>query len=141
MGNFEDKASECSMTALLQSLIEGKELERWQQHFCEIAKVFICCVDGQGEELTALGGKKSEADRIEEALDKEQVSSMLKRVSEDGLEDQTIENTAYPNLRVAVISAKAEGRTVMNWLVCGVISNAFSEGEYAMPALTGFPVP
>lgn len=138
MGNFEDKASECSMTALLQSLIEGKELERWQQHFCEIAKVFICCVDGQGEELTALGGKKSEADRIEEALDKEQVSSMLKRVSEDGLEDQTIENTAYPNLRVAVISAKAEGRTVMNWLVCGVISDAFSEGEYAMPALTGF---
>ena len=58
MGNFEDKASECSMTALLQSLIEGKELERWQQHFCEIAKVFICCVDGHGEELTALGGKK-----------------------------------------------------------------------------------
>ena len=46
MGNFEDKASECSMTALLQSLIEGKELERWQQHFCEIAKVFICCMRG-----------------------------------------------------------------------------------------------
>ena len=37
---------------LLQSLMEGKELEKWQQHFCNIANVFMCCVDSMGNPLT-----------------------------------------------------------------------------------------
>ena len=49
---------------LLQSLMEGKELEKWQQHFCNIANVFMCCVDSMGNPLTEFEGNREEIDRI-----------------------------------------------------------------------------
>lgn len=62
---------------------------------------------------------------------------MLLRVSESTLEDQAIETTAYPNVRLAVISGKAEGKPVINWLVCGVLSDADDIEDYEKPPLEG----
>ena len=124
--------------SLLQSLIEGKELEKWQKQFCDVANVFICCVDSHGIPLTEFGGKEDEIERIREAISSEQLQSMLMRVSESTLEDQAIETTAYPNLRLAVVSAKIGGKPVINWLVCGVLSDVTETDEYANAPLEGF---
>lgn len=138
LGNRE-KAGELPEAALLlKSLMDEKVLERWQQYFCDVANVFICCVDGKGAPLTRLSGKEEEIGRIKNVIDGEQFRDMLLRVSESALEDQAIETTAYPNIRLAAVSAKLEGKAVINWLVCGVLSDAEDLEEYENPPMEGF---
>lgn len=123
---------------LVQSLIEGQELGRWQKHFCDTANVFICCVDGNGAPITEFDGNSNDWERIRKIIDKEQLQSMLLRVSESTLEDQAIETTAYPNLRLAVVSAREEGKPLINWLVCGVLSDVTDTEDYEKEPLEDF---
>lgn len=139
VGNLDKDIRQQEDTApLLQSLMEGKELEKWQQHFCNIANVFICCVDSRGEPLTEFEGNREELDRIKSLIDREQLWDMLLRVSESTLEDQAIETTNYPNLRLAVISSKINQKPVFNWIICGVIEDFQDAEEYEKAPLEGF---
>ena len=139
MNNGENGRQLYDAEPLLQSLIEGKELEKWQKQFCDVSNIFLCCVDSRGIPLTEFGGgKEEEIDRIQDVISSEQLQNMLLRVSESTLEDQAIETTAYPNLRLAVISAKIGGKPVINWLVCGVLSDAYKTEDYVNEPLEGF---
>lgn len=139
MGDLDNNTGQKDKAAaLLQSLIEGKELEKWQKYFCNMVNVFVCCVDSAGNPLTEFGGNKDETGRIKRLIDNEQFWNMLLRVSESELEDQAIETTAYPNLRFAVISSKIDHKPVINWLVCGVLTEADDEEEYENPPLEEF---
>lgn len=138
MGNLENADNRQDAASLLKSLIEERTLEKWQQHFCDVTNVFMCCVDSSGFPLTEFGGKEEETGKIKRIIDGEQLQDMLLRVSESTLEDQAIETTAYPNVRLAVISAKIEGKPFLNWLVCGVLSDAEDIEEYENPPLEGF---
>lgn len=138
MGSPEKTVLHQDTAPLIQSLIEGKELSRWQEHFCDIANVFICCVDGKGNPITEFGGNTKEKDRIRKIIDKEQLQSMLLRVSESTLEDQAIETTAYPNLRLAVVSARVDGKPLLNWLICGVLSDVMDAQDYEKEPLPDF---
>ncbi len=120
-----------------ENFFEGKELERWQRYFCDMANVFICCLDSYGNPLTPLEGNGEEALKINKIIDGEQFQNMLLRVSKSTLEDQAIETTVYPNVRLAVISGKAAGKPVINWLVCGVLSDADDIEDYEKPPLEG----
>lgn len=124
--------------SVLQGFIEAEKLKKWQKHFCDVANVFICCLDSTGAPLTEFGGKRDEIDQIIELVGKERFHDILLRVSQSELEDQTIETTEYPNLRIAAVSAKVEGKPVLNWLVCGIISDVQETEEYHYPPLTGF---
>ena len=97
MNNGENGRQLYDAEPLLQSLIEGKELEKWQKQFCDVSNIFLCCVDSRGIPLTEFGGgKEEEIDRIQDVISSEQLQNMLLRVSESTLEDQAIETTAYP---------------------------------------------
>lgn len=135
---MENKATQVEPAAIVQGLIDDKNLERWQHCFCEVTKVFVCCVDKEGVSLTSFGGNKDEIERIKELIDKEQLRDMLFRVSESALEDQAIEETAYPNLRQAVVSIKAGGKPIINWLLFGVLSDASNIEDYENPPLEDF---
>lgn len=135
MGN---KATQEESATIVQGLLDDKNLERWQNCFCEVTKVFVCCVNREGVPLTSFGGNKDEAERIKALIDKEQLRDMLFRVSESALEDQAIEETAYPNLRQAVVSIKAGGKPIINWLLFGVLSDASNAEDYENPPLEDF---
>lgn len=117
--------------------LDHREIYRWQKHFCDMANVFVCCVDGEGNPLTEFGGNETDKDLLRKVIDHEQFHGMLQRVSESTLEEQAIEATAYPNLRLAVISAKAAGKPVLSWLVCGVISDMADREDYEREPLEG----
>lgn len=121
-----------------QSFIEGKVFTKWQKRFCQMTGVFACCVDSKGVSLTEFGGNPEEKERILEIVDKEQLQNMLLRVTESTLEDQAIETTAYPNLRLAAVAVKHEGKTVFSWLLCGVLSDVKEDGDFENPPLEGF---
>ncbi len=137
VGNLGSSGSRQDAALLLKSLIEEKVLEKWQQYFCDVTNVFLCCVDSNGLPLTVFGGKEEEADKVKRIIDGEQVIEMLSRVSESTLEDQAIETTAYPNVRLAVISVRIEGEPFLNWLVCGVLSDVDDLEDYDNPPLEG----
>lgn len=113
--------------SLVQSLVEGKELEKWQRSICDVINVFACCVDGRGTPLTELYGRSDETEKIKKAIDREQLQDMLFRVSESTLEDQAVEETAYSNFRMGVVSVKVNGKPIINWLIFGVISDVEKE--------------
>lgn len=138
MGRVEGNVFSRSKESLFHGVIEGESLEKWQRRFCRIANVFMCCVDSRGVPLTEFSGKTEETEQIKKIIDREQLRSMLLRVSESTLEDQAIESTAYPNLEVAAVSVKREGKPVISWLVCGVLSDVKEQEEYFHEPLTGF---
>lgn len=137
-GNWDKNIYGSEVSYLLQGLTEGKVLEKWQRYFCEMADIFICCVDSKGVPLTDFRGNPDELPRVLKAVNKEQLQNMLFRVSESTLEDQAIETCGYPNLRLAVITAKTGGKPVFSWLVCGVLSDVSETEECPGPLLSGF---
>ncbi len=116
-------------SSLVQSLVEGKELEKWQRCICDVLNIYTCCVDGRGTPLTPLYGRSGEVEKIKKAIDREQLQDMLLRVSESTLEDQAVEETAYSNFRMGVISVKVNGKPIINWLIFGVISDAVKDSD------------
>ena len=125
MSDYDEKSLGQDAAAIVQSFIDEKLLEKWQKHFSSVANVFLRCLDGKGVPLTSFSGRADET-----AIIAEQYQDMLLRVSESTLEDQAIETTAYPNLRVAVISAKLQGKPVLNWLAYGVLLDGYDNGDY-----------
>ena len=124
---FDKRKYSTDSEYMIQNLKEKKNLEKWQKLLCQAVNVFACFVDCDGTPLTALSGNPDEATRLMKAIDQEQLQNMLARVCESTLEDQAIEETGYSNLRMAVITARAFGRPVLNWVIFGVLSDDFEE--------------
>lgn len=118
-------------------LVERKKIVKWQHCLCELKNVFACCVDGMGNALTELEGNSDEIEIIRKAIDKEQLHDMLLRVSGSSLEDQAIEETAYANLRMAVVSVKSAGKPILSWLIFAVLSDLSEEQLSEKPMLEG----
>ena len=135
---FDKRKYSTDSEYMIQNLKEKKNLEKWQKLLCQAVNVFACFVDCDGTPLTALSGNPDEAARLMKAIDQEQLQNMLTRVCESTLEDQAIEETGYSNLRLAVITARAFGRPVLNWVIFGVLSDDFEEEENDRPRLLGF---
>lgn len=138
MSKIDSTVFKQDIAPLLQSLIEGKELDKWQTLFCSVTNVFICCMDGSGLPITELSGFADDIPKIQGLLDKDQIQNVISRISGSTLEDQVIETTAYPNLRMAVVCSKVNGKSVLNWLVCGVISDVEDAEDYEEPLLEDF---
>ncbi len=138
MENPERIAGMQDVAPLIQSLKSGGILENLQRCFCKIANVFLYCVDKDGFPLTDFGGKEEEIGRIKELIETEQLQNMLTRISESTLEDQAIETTAYPNLRLAVATVRAGVKPVLSWVACGVLFDEEDVEDYDNPPLEGF---
>ena len=72
MSNYDEKILGQDAAAIVQSFIDEKQLEKWQKHFSNVAKVFLCCLDGKGVQLTSFSGKADETAIIERMIDPEQ---------------------------------------------------------------------
>ncbi len=124
--------------SIFKGFVEAPRLTGWACHFAGVSHVFIQCLDAHGNSVTDLIGDKEEIARIREFIDQDQVEDMLLRVSDSSLEDRAIESTPFPNLKIAVVSTKIENKPVVNWLVCGVLSDVEDDSEYPNHALEGF---
>lgn len=124
--------------SFLKHFIEEQSLSRWTQHFSDVCHVFIQCLDTKGYPLTELVGYGPEVNRIIELADEDKLQDMLFRVSNSVLEDQAIESTEYPNLKIAVVSTKVNHKSVVNWLLVGVLNDIGDDPDYLKPALTDF---
>ncbi|WP_044913118.1 bifunctional diguanylate cyclase/phosphodiesterase [Butyrivibrio sp. WCE2006] len=119
--------------------IKDKELRRWQDSFAAMSGVYLCCLDSKGEKITDYSGDLLEIPTIKRAVDDIHIRNIFQRVTEGDLEDQAVERTTIPNLRVAAVAAKLDGKAQVVWIVCAVLKDAEYEPElYTESPITDF---
>ena len=119
--------------------LRDKEIRRWQDSFAAMAGVYLCCLDPEGEKITEFSGDLLEIPTIKRAVDEIHIRNIFQRVTEGELEDQAVERTSIPNLRVAAVAAKLDGKTQAVWIVCGILKDAEYEPDlYTEEPITDF---
>ena len=119
------------------SMLEYKQWKALQNWFGDVANVFISCLDAEGHEMMEPSGDKEELERLREYMDSDQNNELLYRIRTSHMEEQIIEDTIYPNIKIAVISIRMQNAVVLNWFIVGVLSDCNTEG-YALPPVEGF---
>ena len=119
------------------SMMEYKQWKSLQKWFGDVANIFISCLDAEGHEMMEPAGNQEELERLRQYMDADQNHEVMYRIRTSRMEDQIIEDTLYPNLKIAVISIKMNGEVVLNWFVVGIISDYDAEG-YILPPVEGF---
>ncbi len=115
------------METLYNRILDSKELKKIQDEFCAVAGVYAFCVDGDGTKVTEMSGSREDRERLAEEVPEEQLMSLFHRLSDSTLEDQAIEETKTETVKYAAVCAKDDGRTVMAWLICGVMEDVESD--------------
>ncbi len=119
--------------------MKDKEVRRWQDSFAAMAGVYLCCLDAEGGRITDFSGDLLELPTIKKAVDEIHIKNIFQRVTEGDLEDQAVERTPIPNLRVAAVAAKLDGKTQAVWIVCGILKDVEYEPElYSQDPITDF---
>ncbi len=117
----------------------GKELRRWQDCLASMAGVYLCCLNDKGEKVTEFSGKTMELPTIRKAVTEVHIRNIFQRVTEGELEDQAVERTPIPNLRVAAVAVKVDGKTHLVWIVCGILTDCEYEPDlYDQAPITDF---
>lgn len=98
-------------------LIDQQVLQHLQEAFCRVAGVCAYCLDSRGRPLTDGSGTRPQLERTAGYLSSGLVKAVVERVEEGSLEDQAIEEIPGTGDRVAAVAVRAEGRTVLCWLV------------------------
>lgn len=116
-----------------RELINQEELQLLQNELCRVAGVYACCLSDKGEYVTELSSTGS---GVYEGLSRDEVQTLrespyaqraLERVEPDSLEDTAVE--AFPGGRVAALSIRVEGRTLLYWLLFDCSNR--EEGKFA----------
>ncbi len=119
--------------------LRNKELRGWQDSFSAMAGVYLCCLNMSGEKITDFSGNPMEVATIRKAVDEIHIRNIFQRVTEGDLEDQAVERTPIPNLKVAAVAAKVDGKAGLVWIVCGVLTDAEYEPDlYAEDPIEDF---
>jgi len=112
----------------MQQLFDKEELQRVQDHFCTLTRLFAYCVDKNGKRLTEMSGEKDKIKAIQEAVSEEEFYQLFQRVSDSSLEDMVVGRTKYDNVKLAAVSIKENGQGHNCWLICCVL-NDVDEGD------------
>jgi len=110
--------------------LDYSELQSFQDIYAQATRLFIFCManDGQGvNRVTEISGDPTEVERLLGLLSSEQITSSVVRVLGSSLEEQVIEDTEYPNVKLAAVSVKVAGKPAFCWVICGVLDE--DEGE------------
>ena len=115
------------MDGLYYTILDRKDLQKLQNEFCAATGIYAFCIDSNETELTDMSGNEEEREKLIGQVSKEKLIALFHRVSESSLEDQAIEETGIDALKYAAVCVKEEEKTVLTWLVYGVLSDAMSQ--------------
>ncbi len=115
------------------------DLQKWQNLFCNMAGVYAICLDADGIPLTEFSGNAHEVEIIKKYVTPLRIHNIYKRVSESSLEDQAVEITEIPNLRLAAVAVGADVSISAVWVVCGLFTDVtFDQSFFHYPPIDNF---
>lgn len=115
------------MDGLYHTILDRRDLQKIQNEFCAATGVYAFCVDRDGNKITDMSGNRHDIEELSKRIPKDKLMSLLHRVAESSLEDQAIEETENDALVYAVVCVKEEQKTLLTWLVYGVLVDAQSQ--------------
>lgn len=110
-------------------MIDTSELQGLQDVYAQVANLFIFCVDETGKRVTEMSGNPEEIGRVVSLLDEMQIRAAINRVLFDSVEEQVIENTEYPNLKIATVGVRVGGVPSFAWFIAGVMPDEGGEND------------
>ncbi len=114
-------------------------LQNWQNMFCDMAGVYAICLDRDGVPMTEFSGNPHEVEIIKKYVTPIRIHNIYKRVSESSLEDQAVEITEIPNLRLAAVAVGGELNIAAVWVVCGLFTDAiYDQSFFHYPPIENF---
>ncbi len=135
MGSFSGEKGALGNFVLKNS----EDMQSWQDKFCEMAGIYAMCLDADGTALSNFSGNPHEIEVIKKYVTDIRIHNIYKRVSESELEDQAVEITEVPNLRLAAVAVKNGNITAAVWIVCGIFTDADYEAEFfKIPPIDSF---
>ena len=99
--------------------IDTAQLQELQDVYATVANLFIFAVNDSGSRVTEMSGNPEDISRVASLLDEGQIRSILSRVLFNSVEEQVIEDTEYPNMKIASIGVRVNGSPAFGWLICG----------------------
>ncbi|MDD2971309.1 MAG: GAF domain-containing protein [Lachnospiraceae bacterium] len=119
--------------ALYGQILDEKLIQKTQKRFSEVSNLFIICTDEKGQWITDITGEAEDVQRIRELIPAEKWKSIYARIANSTLEEQVVEDTEYPNVKLAAISIRSDNKPVMNWLICAVLEDYDTSGYHRKP--------
>ena len=110
-------------------VLDKTQLQELQDVYAQVANLFIFCVDESGKRFTEMSGNPEEIARVVKLLDEMQVRAAINRVLFNSVEEQVIENTEYPNVRIATVGVRIGGTPAFAWFICGVMPDEGREND------------
>ena len=117
----------------------AKALKKWQDRFCDMAGVFACCLGNKGDRITDFSGNTSELETVLKYVTDIRIHNIFIRVTESQLEDQAVEITDIPNLKLAAVAIKNGQALAGVWIICAVLQDAeYDHDFYHLDPITDF---
>ncbi len=110
-------------------MLDTTELQELQDVYAQVANLFIFCVDENGKRVTEMSGNPEEINRVVALLDELQIRAAINRVLFNSVEEQVIENTEYPNVKIATVGVRIGGKPAFAWFICGVMPDEGGEND------------
>ncbi len=110
-------------------MIDTVQLQELQDVYAQVANLFIFCVDETGKRVTEMSGNPEEIARVVALLDEMQIRAAINRVLFNSVEEQVIENTEYPNVKIATVGVRIGGVPAFAWFICGVMPDEGGEND------------
>ena len=115
------------MDTLNDTVLDREKLQNIQDVFCTAVGIYAFGVDAHGLDMTHVSGNERDKAVLSQLIPKEKMLALARSVAESELEEQAIEDTEIDALKYAAVCIKKDGRTIVTWLVYGVLSDAESE--------------
>lgn len=110
-------------------MIETTQIQELQDVYAQVTNLFIFCVNESGSRITEMSGDPEELERVIKLLDEGQIRGVIGRVLFNNLEEQVIEDTQYPNFKIASVGVRVGGAPAFAWFICGVMPDNGGEND------------
>jgi diguanylate cyclase (GGDEF)-like protein len=116
-----------------------RDMQNWQDRFCNMAGVYAMCLDSTGVPLSDFSGNTHEIEIIRKYVTPIRIHNIYKRVCESELEDQAVELTEIPNLRLAAMAVGDKSRVLAVWIICALFTDAkYDSSFFKFPPIDNF---
>ena len=109
------------------SLTEEDKIARFFRKFSDSTNVYISNYDNYGRMINDFTSSIDEKEIIDKYVTEGMRQEIFSRLTLDSIEDQVVENTASPHIKVAASVLKFEGHVREVWFYVGIIKDADDE--------------
>ena len=111
----------------LLSSTEEARVANFFEKFSDATRLYISSYDSSCRLINDFTGNEEEKALIKKYATEDLIRDMYSRLTVDSIEDQIIENTASPFLRLGAVGLKFEGRCREVWFFAGVIYDGLND--------------